>query len=228
MDKFGMVIAIGEELQGVLSAFGRIEKKETGAFDVYFVRHGDSEIIVAASGAGEIAAAAATQYLIAKYAVQAILNFGFVGALNGNLKCQQVVLVKDVVHYDFDTSIIDNVEVGRYIEYPEVAVKPYGDLISKMAAAFPSVEKVRLASGDKFIADNGKKVWLVDTFAAEICDMEGAAIILTANRNKIPSLSIKVVSDNADEESPISFCTIAAQGTAECARILLGVIDKIK
>lgn len=228
MDKFGMVIAIGEELQGVLSAFGRVEKKETGAFDVYFVRHGDCEIVIAVSGAGEIAAAAATQYLISKYAVQAVLNFGFVGALNENLKCQQIVLVSDVVHYDFDTSLIDNVEVGKYLEYPEVAIKPYGDLVSKTAFAFPSIEKVRLASGDKFIAEKEKKEWLADTFAAEICDMEGAAIILTANRNKIPSLSIKIVSDNADEDSPVSFSTIAAEGTADCARILLGVIDELK
>ena len=76
MKKFGMVIAIGSELSGVLNAFGKVGKSTSGPFPVYKVGRDNAEIFVAASGVGQIAAAAATQYLISEYKVEAVLNFG--------------------------------------------------------------------------------------------------------------------------------------------------------
>lgn len=226
MKRYGLVIAIERELFGVLSVFGKIQETIHGAFDVNIVKHNDCEIVICSSGIGEISSSSATQYLISKYNVDAILNFGFVGALKDEFKCQQIVMVKDVVHYDIDTSKIDNIPAGRYLEYPDVAINPYGNLYNKARNIF-DIKSVRLASGDKFIASQNKKQWLIDNFSADICDMEGAGIILTANRNKIPSLLLKVISDNADENSPVSFSEIAEKGTIDCANILIKLIDKL-
>ena len=227
MKKFGMVIASGSELSGVLNAFGKVGKSTSGPFPVYKVGRDNAEIFVAASGVGQIAAAAATQYLISEYKVEAVLNFGFVGSLTSNLKCLDIVLVKDLVHYEFDTSLIDGCEVGRYLDYPAVEIPLSFTLLTKTEADFPDIKSVRLASGDKFIASAEKKEWLIKSFGAEICDMECAGIVLTAARNGIPVLSVKVISDNADETSPKSFTEIAEQGTAECAKILTDIVDKL-
>lgn len=227
MAVFGMVIAVEDELGGVLKAFGKEEEFIDDAFPVYKITRNGAVIYVASSGAGEIAAAAATQLLISKFGAETILNFGFVGALKPNYVCQQLLFVKDVVHYDFDTSLIDNVRVGRYKQFPSEYISFDGRLIKTAQNIHPEIPSVRLASGDKFIAKKEKKDGLVKDYDADICDMEGAAIALTCLRNDVPALSVKVVSDNADEKSPTSFGEIAKRGTEDCAKILTTLIDEL-
>lgn len=223
-----MVIAIATELESVLNAFGGVDNIEKeGSYEVYVITRGRAVLYIVVSGAGEIAAAAATQMLITRYKTDAILNFGFVGAINDCLQCQQVVLVRDMVHYDADTSAIDNVPAGRYLDFDDIFVPFDTKLLKKTLAAFPSLQTVRAASGDTFIASGEKKQQLREMFSADICDMESAGILLTAARNNIPALSLKVVSDNADESSPISFIEIAYNGTKACAAILAEIVDEL-
>lgn len=227
MKRYGLVIATKQELEGVLEALGKVEKRVQGAFDLYFVKRESCEIIVCFSGPGEISSAAATQMLITGYGVEAVLNFGFAGALDNSLGYMETLIVKDVCHYDFDLSQLEELEVGRYFGYPEAAVKPVGDLVERAVENFPSVKLVRLASGDKFIASEEKKQWLVDTFSADVCDMEGAGVVLTANKNGIPSLLLKIVSDHADEAGAETYRVTEERGTRGCAAILNRIIDEI-
>lgn len=225
MKKYGMVIAIGREVKGVLEAFGEVEKIEEIPFETYLVRRQNALIYVAVSGMGEISAAGATQFLIAKYGVSAIFNFGFVGSLVKYLKCKDVVVCEKVVHYEIDTSAIDNVKPGHYDENPDPYFYFDKETLDFVKKEFPAVRSVRLASGDKFISSTETKNKLISNFDAEICDMEGAAICITANRNNVPALSLKIVSDNADEASPVDFNEIANEGTRDCARIIVDVVD---
>jgi 5''-methylthioadenosine/S-adenosylhomocysteine nucleosidase len=227
MRKFGIVAATSVEMENVLNALGGVDKLEdTGGHEVYHVSRGKNKLFVVVSGAGEIASAAATQLLITKYEVEAILNFGFVGALDSTLKCQQVVIVKDVVHYDFDTSAIDDVTVGQYEGCEDCYFSTDKQLLALAENAFPELRPVRIASGDKFIADSEKKDWLIQTFHADICDMESAGIVLTASRNNVPTLCIKVVSDNADENSPASYIDIVYNNSRKCAGMLAALLDE--
>jgi adenosylhomocysteine nucleosidase len=105
-------------------------------------------------------------------------------------------IVERVVHYEFDTSPIDNCEVGRYLNYPDVYLPATAELVQKAVAIYPDLQVVTCASGDKFIADPEKKAALHTEFGADICEMEAAAIVLTCNRNNIPCLLIKTVSDS--------------------------------
>ncbi|MEG2451143.1 MAG: 5'-methylthioadenosine/S-adenosylhomocysteine nucleosidase [Clostridia bacterium] len=228
MRKFGVVIALAVELENVLNALGNIDKvEEVGAYEVYFVSHGKCKLFVVVSGAGEIAASATTQMLISKYSVDAIFNFGFVGSLDNTLACQQVVIGKDIVHYDINTEAVDNMPVGRYDDFDDIYVPCSNALIAKAVEYNSKLRLVRIASGDTFIADSAKKQWLIETFHADICDMESAGIVITASRNKIPVLCLKVISDNADEKSPIDFIEIAYNGSKACAKILAGILDEI-
>ena len=52
------------------------------------------------------------------------------------------------------------------------------------------------ASGDRFVGKAEDKAALHEQFDADICEMEAAGIIKTANRNHVPCLSIKMVSDS--------------------------------
>lgn len=144
---------------------------------------------------GEIAAAAACQLLISRFNVQAILNFGVVGALTEQTRTFSTMYVHSVVHYAKDTTGIDDCPLGQYECFPSVAVDTDGDLL-KTALTVHKLPVVRCASADKFVADSGEKSMLNSLFGADICDMESAGVLFTCKFNGVPCLLIKCVSDS--------------------------------
>ncbi len=162
-------------------------------------------LYVISSGVGEIAASAATQLLISEFNVDMILNFGVVGGLTEDISKSRLCIVDSVVHYDFDTSEIDNCEPARYIQYPSIYIPSDRNLLKKAIEIEPTLKPVICASADKFVGDPERKKALHEKYNAEICEMEAAAIIMTCDRNHVPCLLIKMVVDGlfggADEYS---------------------------
>ena len=172
------------------------QKISHGAFDVYVFTLGAHEAFLCCPPTvGEIAAASACQLLISEYHVDAILNFGVVGALTAEMSLAQTVLVGSVVHYAMDTEKIDGYPRGRYPCFDDVAVPCDGHLISA-ALQVEKLPLVRCASADVFVCDPTEKSALNANFGAEICDMESAGILFTCKFNKIPCLLVKCISDS--------------------------------
>ena len=194
MKKIGMIVAV--EMDAELSRFGSPKGEEKrGGFTVYRYENETYELCVVSSGAGEIAAAAAAELLITGYGVSLIVNFGVVGGLTEEMTMARTVVVERVVHTDFDTSDWDGCERGRYLAYPTRYVPADPELVRKAREAAPELVPVTCASADKFVAGAEKKRALHAEFAADICEMEAAGILLTANRAGVPCLLIKAVSD---------------------------------
>lgn len=194
MKNIGMIVAV--EIESVLQKYnGSMEDLVFPGYTVKKVTTPNYNLYITKSGAGEICAAAAVQFLITKFDVDMILNFGVVGGLTPEMAVAKTCIVEKVVHYDFDTSAIDNCEVGRYLEYPDVYLPADKKLLEAALSIHPDLKVVTCASGDKFIADASKKQELHDLYGADICEMEAAAIVLTCNKNQVPCVLIKTVSD---------------------------------
>ena len=195
MKKIGMIVAV--EIDAVLEKIGSklVENKEKSGYKILEYQTDSYNLIIVNCGAGEIAAASATQFLISEYGVDLIVNFGVVGGLTEAMSKTKVCVVDKVVHYDFDISKVDNVEVGRYLEYSDIYIPTTKELVNKALEVSSDLVVVTCASGDKFIANPNKKIELNKLFNADICEMEAAGIVLTCNRNNIPCLLIKIVSD---------------------------------
>ena len=181
MKTIGMIVAV--EMDAVLSKYGRaagVEKR--GGFEVHRYEGGDFRLFIVNSGAGEIAAAAATELLIAAYGAELIVDFGVVGGLTEEMALARTVVVESVVHYDFDTSAWDGCEVGRYAAYPTPRVPTTPELVDRALALYPELKKVVCASADKFVAGGEAKRTLHERFGADICEMEAAAVVLTCIR----------------------------------------------
>ena len=194
MKTIGMIVAV--EMDAVLSKYGRaagVEKR--GGFEVHRYEGGDFRLFIVNSGAGEIAAAAATELLIAVYGAELIVDFGVVGGLTEEMALARTVVVESVVHYDFDTSAWNGYETGRYADYPTSFIPTTAALVDKALALCPELKKVVCASADKFVSGAEAKKALHERFGADICEMEAAGVVLTANRAGVPCLVIKTVSD---------------------------------
>lgn len=195
MKKAGMVVAV--EMAALKRKYGEpAEVYHDGVYTVMRYEVGRYELFVLSSGAGEIAAAAGTQYLITKYGVEMILNYGLVGALTEEISEKKICIVKAVCHYPFDLSEIDHVEKGRYTEFPDRYIETSRELREEALRIYPDLPEVICASGDRFVGNEADKRALHEEFGADICEMEAAGIILTCVRNNIPVMSVKMVSDS--------------------------------
>lgn len=221
MTNIGMVVAV--EIEAILNKYGiPVQELEFPGYTVYQYKLGERNLFVVHSGAGQIAAAAATQFLISQFNVDLIVNFGIVGGLTEEMALVKTCIVESVVHYDRDISQADGSGVGQYPGYPSVYIPTTGEIVDKVMDVEPSLTKVICASGDKFIAYPGEKERLHKTYNADICEMEAAGIVVTCNKNKLPCLLVKTVSDSVAggvEEFTDSF--------NESARICLDITSRI-
>lgn len=196
--RYGLVIATESEME-VFHRRYRVAK--TGlmrlkGFTALRYKILGQEVWAVQSGAGEIRAAAATQALLSEFSIDAILNFGVCGGLDERIPLAQPLIVSNVIHYDFDISGVDGCEPAKYEQYPSVHIPADLDIVYAASGANPGILRVTCASGDKFLDSSGDKRSLHHRFeTAQICDMEAAGILLTANMSNTPALLIKAVSD---------------------------------
>ncbi len=195
--KIGIVIAIERELQSFLQSNYVIEEISDGGFTCFRTLVGRNEVYAIRSGWGLIDAAVATQYLISRYDVEILLNFGVTGALDPTLKVSDLFYVRKCLNFDFDTSCIDPVRKHQYGDLPDEFIPLDPELIEILKNIAPDIKEATVASGDLFVDDKKDKE---ERFAAgcNICDMEIAAIARTCFLNKVRCLSIKCISDEYD------------------------------
>ena len=112
----------------------------------------------------------------------------------GEYVWDETVVVKGVVHYDFDLSAIDGTKVGQYPNY-DVVIKTNESLVDFVLSLNDNIKPAICASADKFVADEKIKKKLVKEYGADVCDMECAAVLLTSLTANVPTLIIKAVSD---------------------------------
>ena len=194
MRQIGLLVAV--EMDAVLARYGvPQEKLSVDGFEVLRYENEAYTIYAVNAGAGEIAAAAAAQLLISVFRVDLVVNFGVVGGLTKEMAMARSCVVESVVHCDYDVSDWQDVEPGRYMQYPTPYIPSAPELIERACAIEPSLRRVICASADKFVGSEEKKRALHERWGADICEMEAAGIVLTCARKGVPCLLIKTVSD---------------------------------
>ncbi len=214
MKKIGMIVAMDKELKEYFMKLGRVSNMSDEVYNVWSAEVDYKELYIIKSGIGEIAAAAATQYLITKYNVDIVINFGICGKLSSQLKLLDTVVVKSVVHYQFDLSEIDGTAPGVYMGNSPF-INADENLIERLLKIDANLKSVVCASGDIFVAKKEDKERLIKDFGADICEMECAAILITCLKNKKDCLIIKSISDDCDEMDFNTYCELAAQKYVE-------------
>lgn len=219
MKRIGLIVAC--EMNALHRRYGAPEQVlPFAAYSVLKYTVNGNELFVVESGMGEIAAAAATQMLICCCKVDLLMNFGVVGGLTEEISRHRICIVKSVVHYPMDFSQADpGMTPGRYPEYPSIYIPTDESLLHFALTHQPDLCAVVCASGDKFIGDPAEKAALHRDFGADICEMEAAGILFTCNRNHVPCLLLKMVSDGLTGGAQEFFDTFEAASDA-CVALL--------
>ena len=226
--KIGIITAMADETTPLYQKMGKATGEINVAGVTIFKYDIDgNEIFLVRSGVGEIRAAMTFQLLVDKFDVDAVLNFGFVGSLDNTFDVGDLVLAEKIVHYQFDTSAIDNVPAGQYDGNDSIFFTADSKLIGKVQKELDSpLPQVVVASGDKFIASREDKEYL-RSLGAQICEMECAGLVIASVRNNVPLLSIKVISDKADESADVSFADVVKKGLTRYEQIFPAVLKAV-
>lgn len=180
--------------------------------------HG-KDVVISKCGIGKVNAALGAEAMILKYNPDLIINTGVAGSLTRDLLIGDIVIADSVCQHDFDTSplgdpigLIPEVNLVK-IPADKTALEKLSAVITKLGLKFKTGP---VASGDAFIASSEKKDFIVSTFGALACEMEGASIGQVCAVNNTPFAVLRALSDSADEgscEDYPTFCKIAAQNS---------------
>ena len=196
--KIGLLIAVNRELQAFLDSGEERTEEVVAGRTVYRTRMEGHEVYAVRSGFGEIDAAAATMLLIVRYGCELIMNFGVTGALQEDLKVEDLFVAEKVWHYDFDvTPFTECVKIGQYEEYPDEFIPLDAGLADLVTENVPGIRKIAVASADKFVEDRDAKLRLRES-GCGLCEMELAGIARTCERSGVKCLSVKCISDAFD------------------------------
>ena len=198
-----------------------IERYKHGSFEVLKYHIHGKDVFVCPSSAGQIRASIAMTLLLDIYKCDTIINYGLVGALSDH-KVGELTVVESVSHYEWDTSDVEDVKKGQYGIFDDVAMKTTESLVDLAIKIDPNLKKVKLASGDKFVAGFEAKSKLAKDWDCDIVDMEGAAIALACHLYGADFLMIKAVSD-ALTEGGVEFY----ENFERASKFAVGIIDDI-
>ncbi|MDR0884473.1 MAG: 5'-methylthioadenosine/adenosylhomocysteine nucleosidase [Oscillospiraceae bacterium] len=181
-------------------------------------------VVLAVCGVGKVNAALCAQTMCLLWQPTLIINTGVAGALAAGLHVGDVVIGTAAVQHDMD---VTDIGVGdppglllfggeRWVELPcdAFTTKRLTQIAEANGArVLPGV----VATGDQFIHDSARKAWIVETFGAACCEMEGGAIAHVCAANAVPCAIVRAISDNADDGAAgdfLEFLPIAAQNGA--------------
>lgn len=224
--KIGLIIAIERELKAFLENGTEIKQEIVNNRMIYMTSINGHEIFAMRSGCGIIDAASATQLLITLYGVELVLNFGVAGALDRTLKVEDLFVVKNVLHYEYDVSPIDPVKKYQYEEFQDEFIPLDRDFIKLAKEVNPSLKEAVVASGGRFIVDKERKLKHFEK-GCHICDMEIAAIARTCFLAGIPCLSIKCISDTFDGDGG-DFNTNVEKSAIAAFKVIVDILNKIQ
>lgn len=147
-------------------------------------------------GIGKVNAASATSFLISDRSAEYILNAGLSGAVSG-LRREDMIAAESYVECDYDLTAI-GYGLGVKPDGQEYVLKADEVLLS-YALESKGVIKAKTGTGDVFLADAVRKKLYLDTFGIGAFDMETAAIASVCEKCGVPMLSVRKISDDADD-----------------------------
>ena len=220
-----------EELDSLIKVLNIDNKKEIKCLNskIYFSSYLGTNIIMGLCGIGKVNAAIFTQHIIDKYNIDHIFNVGVAGTLNDKVILGDVVVATDLVYHDFDVREF-NYELGQVPRIDIFSFSTDLDVLNKTKSFNDLNFKIyygRVVTGDQFIADIEKAIFIRDYFGSLACEMEATAIAHTAYLNNIKFTIIKGLSDMAglDNKAVVSFEKFLETASINSSIVIKNILD---
>ena len=248
----GILCAMPEEVGSSLENLKNIETKTYGDLKIHsgdwcFSNSSSKSLkihlSIAWSGWGKVSAARAATRLIShqfnKIKVDAIFFTGVAGAINSKLKQWDIIIPNELIQHDMDAR-----PLFRKFEIPALKtarIKSNKSInnwtLSTLKKSikdgylknFGNIYEGLIATGDKFITNRND----IESISKEMEDisaveMEGASVAQVAKQEKIPFQIIRVISDEANENSSKDFTKFLIKYNNHSAKLISALIENIE
>ncbi len=184
----------------------------------------DTKVVAIESGIGKVNAGFATATLAMDFKATHILNAGLSGAIS-ELVREDILACTSFVECDFDLSAI-GYKLGEKSHEKDYVY--YCD--TKLLSYVPKNQDIKqgaVGTGDIFLTDKQRKRLYHNVFSIKAFDMETAAIAAICDKFDLPFLSIRKISDDADDCSASAYREMNDRAETCLAEILLTIINNI-
>ncbi|MDO5560500.1 MAG: 5'-methylthioadenosine/adenosylhomocysteine nucleosidase [Oscillospiraceae bacterium] len=225
MNVIGIIGAMPSELADIRGILvdARVEKK--AGYDFYINEREGKTLINVCCGIAKVNAAVCAQVLIDIFHVDAIINTGIAGGLDDDIKVCDIVISNEVISHDLDLHFLN--------DYP-----PYCGIYKADSSLIGKAQEIcsemgikthigRIVSGEAFISSNEVRNEIKGRLTPMAVDMESAAIGQCAYRNETPFVSIRCISDNADNEGAMSFDKFEKIAAKIVADVVLKLVHEL-
>lgn len=232
--RIGIIGAMQVEVDLLIQAMrsqGAVSMKSVASRDFYEGNLNGTPVVVVQCGVGMVNAALCAQALITSFSTTAVINTGIAGSLDPAIDIGDVVLSTDSINHIMDVQNL-GYQPGQTPGI-DVVGYPASETLRKAARSAAQTLSLtyhegRVASGDRFVREDGEKERIKTTFHASCCEMEGAAIAQTCYLSKIPYLIVRAISDKADGSASIDYPTFEAKAAHDCAALTMEMMQRLE
>lgn len=225
MKVIGIIGAMPSELADIRKTLAGAAVVRRSGFDFYINTFDGKLIVNACCGIAKVNASLCTQVMIDNFKVDAVINTGVAGGMNTAVKVCDIVVSNEVLPHDLELRFLDN-----YPPYNSIfkADQKLIDTVCEVCDGFGYAKHIgRIVSGEAFISSSEVKNEICGKFSPLAVDMESSAIGHCAFMNDVPFVSVRCISDNADDEGEMSFDEFEKIAAKRVAEIVLEVIRKL-
>lgn len=226
MKTIGIIGAMPSELADIRTMLGNAETKRISGFDFYISEYKGNKIVNACCGIAKVNAALCTQVLIDNFKPECIINTGVAGGMDTSVKVCDIVISTEVLPHDLDPHFLNDYP-------PYCAVFKADENLITLAEKICSENGIashrgRIVSGEAFVSDNVLKAKIKSDFNPFAVDMESAAVGHACYLNNMPFVSVRCISDNADDDGAMSFDEFEKIAAKRVAEIVLSMTEIFK
>lgn len=225
MKVIGIIGAMPSELADIRKTLAGAAVVKHSGFEFYINTFDGKLVVNACCGIAKVNASVCTQVMIDRFNVDAIINTGVAGGMDTAVKVCDIVVSNEVLPHDLELRFLDN-----YPPYNSIfkADQKLMDTACEVCDEYGYAKHIgRIVSGESFISSSEVKKQICDKFSPLAVDMESSAIGHCAYMNGVPFLSLRCISDNADDEGEMSFDEFEKIAAKRVAEIVLEVIKRI-
>ena len=232
MTKIGIIGAMELEVEQLKAAMYADHVVNVAGMEFHEGALNGADVVVVRSGVGKVSAAMCTQILADHFHVTHVINTGVAGSLNASLDIGDILISTDALHHDVDATVFGY----RPGEVPQLGIWNFEADKRLAELAEQSCRKVnpglgvhqgRVLSGDQFISSDDVKKNLIDRFAGDCVEMEGAAIAQAARLNNIPFVVIRAISDKADNSAEMDYPAFEREAAKHSARLVEDMVRNV-
>ena len=232
MSKIGIIGAMDLEVDSLKAEMTVSKVEKRAGMEFFEGTLNGASVVIVRCGIGKVNAALCAQLLADQFQVTHIINTGVAGSLNAKLDIGDILISSDALQHDMDVTIL-GYQPG---EVPQLGLREFPADKRLAELAKTACEKAnpdicvmfgRVVSGDQFISSKEVKNRLIQQFAGDCTEMEGAAIAQAAYLNDIPFVIIRAISDKADDSSEMDYPTFEAAAAKHSAALVKEMVRSI-